>query len=262
MKHELARYLDASQLSAIFYQTIILTIAFVFIYRILSDSQREWIKGYLIPIIFFLFLAGKTLRNAIALLGNKAYKSQSHILILLSVNNLLILSFMSLAIISYIIRSRPIHKACGIKERAFPIFVLFSQFAGSYFIGAHTRFRFQIFLYISGIIISILGTIMGCFALWELKRSFSIMVEVRKLITKGIYSKVRHPLYAGELLHLFGIAMLFNNTAAYGLFVFLFFMQSLRAVLEEKKLSSHFPEYETYKDRTGFFFPKLKKTNS
>lgn len=260
MKHELARYLDAYQLSAIFYQTTVIIIVFVFIYLILSSRQREWIKGYLIPIIFFLFLAGKTLRNAIALLGNKAYKT--HILMLLSVNNLLILSFMSIAIISYIIRSRPIHKACGIKERAFPIFVLFSQFAGSYFIGAHTRFRFQIFLYISGIIISILGTIMGCFALWELKRSFSIMVEVRDLITRGIYSKVRHPLYAGELLHLLGIAMLFNNIAAYGLFVFLFFMQSLRAMLEENKLSSHFPEYEAYKYRTGFFLPRFRRNRS
>ena len=193
--------------------------------------------------------------HAINLFDNKARKT--HILILLSVNNLLVLSFMALAIISYIIRSRPIHKASGLKERAFPLFVLFSQFTGAYFIASYTRFRFHFLLYISGIIISILGTIMGCFALWELKRSFSIMVEVRRLITKGIYSKVRHPLYAGEILHLLGIAMVFNNMAAYGLFLFLFLMQALRAILEERKLSSHFSEYEDYKAGTGFFLPKF-----
>lgn len=245
---------------AIFPLIIVSIIIFAFIYWILSARQREWVRDYLIPILFFLGLAGKTLRHAIGLLCNKAYKT--HILILLSVNNLLVLSFMALAIISYIIRSRPIHKAAGIKERAFPLFVLFSQFTGSYFIAVHTRFHFHIILYISGIIISILGTIMGCFALWELKRSFSIMVEVRRLITKGVYSKVRHPLYAGELLHLLGIAMLFNNMAAYGLFLFLMLMQSLRAILEEKKLSSHFTEYETYKAGTGFFLPKFGQKNT
>ena len=249
-----------SQWPAIFPLIIALIIIFAFIYWILSVRQREWVRDYLIPILFFLCLAGKTLRHAIGLFGNKGYKT--HILILLSVNNLLVLSFMVLAIISYIIRSRPIHKAAGIKERAFPLFVLFSQFTGSYFIAAHTRFHFHIIPYISGIVISILGTTMGCFALWELKRSFSIMVEVRRLITKGVYSKVRHPLYAGELLHLLGIAMLFNNMAAYGLFLFLFLMQSLRAILEEKKLSSHFTEYETYKAGTGFFLPKFRQKNT
>lgn len=231
-----------------------------FIYWLLNTRQREWVRDYLLPILFFLGLGGKTAWRAIRLLNNRAAKR--YLLILLSMNNLFILSFMALTITSYIIRNRPTHKAIGIKERAFPLFVLFFQFTSAYLIAMHTRFNFNLTRYISGIILSILGSIIGCLALWELKRSFSIMVEVRQLITKGIYSKIRHPLYAGELLSLLGIALLFNNIAGYTMFALLLLMQCARAILEERKLIAHFPEYTTYRENTGFFLPRLIKKST
>lgn len=229
---------------------------FIFIYWLLSASQRKWLWDYLVPILFFMALTGRTLWRAIIVILK--WVGNPHILILVSINNLLILSFMLLTIISYIIRSRPMNKAVGIKERAFPLFVVFFHLVGSYFIALHIKFHFNMTLYILGLILSITGAILDCLAIWNLKRSFSIMVEVRPLITSGIYSKIRHPLYTGELLHFLGIAMIFNNIAVYGMFVFLLILQSLRAILEERKLITHFPSYLIYKKSTGFFFPRFR----
>ena len=230
--------------------------ALIFIYWILSPSQRKWIWDYLVPVLFFLTLTGHTLWKAKGVIRN--WIGKPLFLIMISVNNILILSFMLLTIISYIIRSTPMKKAIGIKERAFPLFVVFFHLVGSYFIAQYIRFRPNITLYILGIILSIFGATLDCMALWKLKRSFSIMVEVRPLIKSGIYNKIRHPLYTGEILHFLGITLVFNNVIVYGMFIFLVILQALRAKLEEKKLKAYFPDYSIYMKNTGFFFPRFR----
>jgi protein-S-isoprenylcysteine O-methyltransferase Ste14 len=149
-------------------------------------------------------------------------------------------------------------RAVGIKERAFPLSVVLFHLVGSYFIALHIKFHLNITLYILGLVLSVLGAILDCLALWKLKRSFSIMVEIRSLITSGVYNKIRHPLYTGELLHFLGIALIFNNIFVYGMLAFLIILQSLRAKLEEKKLIAHFPDYLIYMKSTGFFFPRFR----
>ena len=230
--------------------------ALIFIHWILSPRQRKWIWDYLVPVLFFLTLAGHTLWKAKRVIRNTIGKP--FFLITISVNNILILSFMLLTIISYIIRSTPMKKAVGIKERAFPLFVVIFHLVGSYLIAQYIRFRPSVPLYILGVTLSILGATLDCMALWKLKRSFSIMVEVRPLITSGVYNKIRHPLYTGEILHFLGITLAFNNVIVYGMFIFLIIFQALRAKLEEKKLKAYFPDYSIYMKKTGFFFPRFR----
>jgi protein-S-isoprenylcysteine O-methyltransferase Ste14 len=201
-------------------------------------------------------LAGKTLWKAKGVIRNLI--GRPLFLIMISVNNILILSFMLLTVISYVIRSRPMEKAVGIKERAFPLFVVIFHLVGSYFIAQHIRFRPNITLYILGVIFSIFGATLDCLALWKLKRSFSIMVEIRPLITSGVYNKIRHPLYTGEILHFLGIALVFNHVVVYGMLALLIILQALRAKLEEKKLKAYFPDYSIYMKNSGFFFPRFK----
>ncbi|MGA1795017.1 MAG: methyltransferase family protein [bacterium] len=228
-----------------------------FIYWLLTPRQREWTRDYLVPVLFFLALAGRTLWRAIKLLRSTAAKGS--FVALLSVNYLLVLSFMALTIFSYIIRSKPTHRAVGIKERAFPLSVVLFHLIGSYLIATRTQFHFHIVLYIGGIMLSILGVAIDCLAMWRLRRSFSIMAEVRSLITSGIYGWIRHPLYAGELIHFLGIALVFNNIPTYGMCAVLIVLQSMRALIEERKLTAHFPEYMHYRKQAGFFFPKHRR---
>lgn len=228
-----------------------------FIYWLLTPRQREWTRDYLIPIIFFLALARRTLWDAIELLRSTTAKGS--FVALHSVNYLLILSFMALTIFSYIIRSKPAHRATGFKERAFPLAVVLFHIIGSYLIATRTQFRFHLVLYIGGILLSILGVAIDCLAMWRLRRSFSIMAEVRSLITTGIYGWIRHPLYAGEIIHFFGISLVYNNIPTYSMCVLLIVLQSMRAMIEEQKLIAHVPEYVHYRKQAGFFFPKFRR---
>jgi len=223
----------------------------------LTPRQRKWTRDYLIPVIFFLALAGRTLRDAIELL--RSTKAKGSFVALLSVNYLLVLSFITLTIFSYIIRKKPTHQAVGIKERAFPLLIVLFNLIGSYFIATQTQFHFHIVLYIGGILLSILGVTISCLAMWRLRRSFSIMAEVRSLITTGIYGLIRHPMYAGELIHSFGISLVFNNITAYSMCALLIVLQSIRAMIEEHKLIAHVPEYADYRKKAGFFFPKIRR---
>ena len=84
------------------------------------------------------------------------------------------------------------------------------------------------------------------------------MVEVRKLVNTGVYRFLRHPLYTGEMTHLLGVCLLFNNPYAYSFFRVVLLMQLSRAKLEERKLSLNLPEYRIYKQNTGFIFPKFR----
>jgi protein-S-isoprenylcysteine O-methyltransferase Ste14 len=78
-------------------------------------------------------------------------------------------------------------------------------------------------------------------------------------VFSGLYAYVRHPLSIGEVLAAAGV-LVFRFSAA-NIFLFLLFLacQVYRAVLEEKKLASSFPEYATYRERTGAFFPRSQR---
>lgn len=93
--------------------------------------------------------------------------------------------------------------------------------------------------------------------LLTLRRAFTIMSEARELITRGPYRFVRHPLYAAHFM-IFLVYMLLHFSALTAtLYVVFVSGQALRAVIEERKLTAAFPEYEEYRKRTGMFFPKL-----
>jgi len=69
------------------------------------------------------------------------------------------------------------------------------------------------------------------------------------LVTRGVYSQVRHPIYAGITFLLLGIGMMSGNLArvilaAIGLLFF-----DRKATLEEKWLEERFPAYPAYRER-------------
>lgn len=75
------------------------------------------------------------------------------------------------------------------------------------------------------------------------------------LVTKGIYSHLRHPIYFGQILLVFGTSILANNI--YILFFPLFstFFIILRAHNEEKDLELKYKdEFKVYKDKVDFMF--------
>ena len=61
-------------------------------------------------------------------------------------------------------------------------------------------------LYLTSLLSIIGGTMFAVWATLTLTRSISIMPQARRLVTSGPYAFIRHPLYLGESIALFGIA--------------------------------------------------------
>ena len=106
----------------------------------------------------------------------------------------------------------------------------------------------------AGAAVNILGRL-------QLKGNWANHIKIydgHRLVNRGVYKIVRHPLYASIMLMMFGGSVAYRNwlSAVLTAFVFIPFMY-YRAKQEEMLLTEEFAEYAEYKKNTGMFFPKL-----
>lgn len=88
------------------------------------------------------------------------------------------------------------------------------------------------------------------------------VVKVQKdrghaIATTGPYAYVRHPMYAGAILLLLGIPLLLGSWFGLALAPALVVAFAIRAVLEERTLSAHLPDYADYAARVRYRFIPL-----
>jgi len=91
----------------------------------------------------------------------------------------------------------------------------------------------------------------------DLGRSLSIMPEARKLVTSGLYRRIRHPLYLAEEIAIIGFYLQFRSWQTMPILVVHFYFQIRRMDWEESILAKAFPAYAEYKQRTYRLFPRL-----
>src|SRR6266566_7761056 len=106
-------------------------------------------------------------------------------------------------------------------------------------------------------ILIIAGTIGSLVAVSRLGESFSVMPEARKLVTRGPYAVIRHPLYLAEMIGVLGLVVQFQQPWAIFLGAVVFGLQYWRTVFEERVLMQAYPDYTTYRARTWRFLPYL-----
>jgi protein-S-isoprenylcysteine O-methyltransferase Ste14 len=99
------------------------------------------------------------------------------------------------------------------------------------------------------------GHFLCAVALSQLGRSFSVMPEARRLVTAGIYSKIRHPLYLAEAVATLGVLLQYRSVGAALLVAAQFAVQLWRMREEEKVLEAQFAEYGQYRARTARLVP-------
>lgn len=104
----------------------------------------------------------------------------------------------------------------------------------------------------------LVGDVITLWGIFYLKRSFSIMTEVRVWVNTGPYQWIRHPLYCGEIISTIGFCFLKFSYLNIFLTLLFIFCIVLRARYEEAKLIQFYPEYENYRKKVGFLFPKGK----
>ena len=83
-------------------------------------------------------------------------------------------------------------------------------------------------------------------------------LDSAKLVTSGVFKRMRHPIYAGLLLLAYGIGIGSGPTPHLFFAIALHVVLSKKAALEEIFLIEKFPEYQGYLARTGRFFPKVE----
>ena len=104
-----------------------------------------------------------------------------------------------------------------------------------------------------GICLMIPGFLLWLTAHIQLGTSFSLTPQARKLVTRGVYSKIRNPIYIFSLVFLTGLALLVRRPLLLALGVVIVPMQIVRARREAAVLEEKFgEEYRQYRARTWF----------
>jgi len=101
----------------------------------------------------------------------------------------------------------------------------------------------------TGISLAVIGLILFLSGLFTIKTLESYEGD---LITTGVYSKIRHPMYLGFILWLIGFPICFG--AFFSMVLSLLFIVNILfwRYLEEKELEKRFPGYSDYKKTTIF----------
>jgi protein-S-isoprenylcysteine O-methyltransferase Ste14 len=104
-----------------------------------------------------------------------------------------------------------------------------------------------------GIALMLVGASFIALARYQLGRSFSIKAEAHALVTQGIYSKIRNPIYVFGTVLCAGLLLVLQSPNLWILLVALVIGQTIRARREARVLEAAFgDEYREYRRKTWF----------
>ena len=105
----------------------------------------------------------------------------------------------------------------------------------------------------TGLAIALPAAVLLFVARWQLGRSFSVTPQARQLVTHGLYSKIRNPIYVFSGFMVAGILIALERPYALVFLLVLIPLQVLRAQKEAKVLEAKFGEaYREYRTKTWF----------
>ncbi len=104
-----------------------------------------------------------------------------------------------------------------------------------------------------GAALMILGIAGIVTARFQLGKSFAIRAKAHQLVTHGIYSKIRNPIYVSGAVLLAGFVLVLHRPILWLVFLALIIMQTFRARREAKVLEAAFGDaYRDYRRKTWF----------
>jgi len=161
------------------------------------------------------------------------------------------LAFLVLLVVMFTVRHIPRRAALGFYPR-------FAAVVGTFLSVGFLLLRPQELsyaLYLVSLLLVIGGTVFAICALLVLGRSISLLPEARRLVTRGPYALVRHPLYLGEMVAVAGVALQYLSAGALLLLGLVWAFLLWRMKYEEHVLFQSFPEYGDYMARTARLVP-------
>jgi len=110
-----------------------------------------------------------------------------------------------------------------------------------------------------GLAILVLGIVTGLLALKKHKKgNFNIRPDIKEnceLVTGGIYSYVRHPMYLSVILSMLGITTIYFTYYEVSLFILLVITLLVKLFYEESLWKCHGVEYGNYMKTTKRIIP-------
>lgn len=114
-----------------------------------------------------------------------------------------------------------------------------------------------------GLVFFLAGTGMNIAARFQLGTAWSSRIAVytkQCLVTTGLYSIVRHPLYSSLIMMLLGVGIIYYNVLVMALTALVFIpMMYFRARREEQVLREGFADYDKYQKRVPMFIPFARR---
>jgi protein-S-isoprenylcysteine O-methyltransferase Ste14 len=104
-----------------------------------------------------------------------------------------------------------------------------------------------------GTALFIVGVIGLAVARYQLGRSFAIKAEAHQLVTRGIYSKIRNPIYVSGTILISGFVLIIHRPVGWLLVFGIIVLQIVRAHREARVLEAAFGDaYREYRRNTWF----------
>jgi len=104
-----------------------------------------------------------------------------------------------------------------------------------------------------GVALMLVGVAGIATARYQLGKSFSLAPKARELVTRGIYSKIRNPIYVSGAVMLAGFVLVLHRPVLWLVLLALIVMQTLRARREARVLETAFGDaYREYRRKTWF----------
>ena len=121
--------------------------------------------------------------------------------------------------------------------------------------GVYWGFREQPWTWtrVVGLALTVLGFLLWMTARFQLDKSFAVRAKAQELVTHGLYSKIRNPIYVFGSLEVVGILLFIGKPQWLLIFVVLVPLQVMRARKEARVLEEKFGEvYRQYRSQTWF----------
>ena len=142
------------------------------------------------------------------------------------------------------------------QEKIYPYLLVFFQFSSLVYLLTSAPVLATGY---AGILIQSVGVFVGLLAIYTMGiGNFNITPQNKKggrLISSGIYSVIRHPMYFAHLLFLLPLIIDYYDYVRLIVFCVLMITLLLKIQFEEKHLVIHFKDYRAYQQKTKKIFP-------
>jgi protein-S-isoprenylcysteine O-methyltransferase Ste14 len=104
-----------------------------------------------------------------------------------------------------------------------------------------------------GTVLAVVGVSLVGVARFQLGKSFAVKAEAHELVTRGLYSKIRNPVYVFGVVMLIGLILVVQKPVLWIVLVVIVIGQVIRARREARVLETAFGDaYREYRQNTWF----------